>query len=211
MILDAAVLFFAERGFEAQLGELTERLGVSQGLIFRYFGNKRTLIERVYEQVYVARWLPAWERMLRDRTHPLEMRLVNFYRSYLDAVDDYVWIRTALYSGLAGNDLTRRYIITRVEKLLKIIMAEIASGEANADDLTECDRLHELAWHLHSTFIYYLIRKYVYRVPVTSDRDAFIETVVHNFVAAFPGLSATDKVESLLDGTRERYTGRPGH
>jgi len=184
MILDAAVLFFAEHGFEAQLGELVDRLGVSQGLIFRYFENKQALIERVYEQVYVARWLPDWERILRDRSQSIETRLVEFYRSYLAAVDDYVWIRTSLYSGLGGNDLTRRYIVTRVEHLLTIIAEELVAATGNIAPQTR-SHLHEITWHLHSTFIYYLIRKYVYNVTVSDDRDGFVAAVVHQFMTGF--------------------------
>jgi AcrR family transcriptional regulator len=184
MILDAAVLFFAEHGFEAQLSDLVERLGVSQGLIFRYFENKQVLIERVYEQVYIARWLPDWERILRDRSRPIEARLVDFYRSYLAAVDDYVWIRTSLYSGLGGNDLTRRYIMTRVEHLLTITADELLAAAKKISPEIQ-SQMHEIAWHLHSTFIYYLIRKYVYNVPVSDDRNGFVAAVVGQFLAGF--------------------------
>jgi hypothetical protein len=45
--------------------------------------------------------------------------------------------------------------------------------------------MHEIAWHLHSTFIYYLIRKYVYGVPVADDRDGFVAAVVRQFMAGF--------------------------
>ncbi|MDT3687562.1 MAG: helix-turn-helix domain-containing protein [Pseudorhodoplanes sp.] len=184
MILDAAVLFFAEHGFEAQLSDLVERLGVSQGLIFRYFENKQALIERVYEQVYIARWLPDWERILQNRSQSMEIRLIDFYRSYLAAVDDYFWVRTALYSGLSGNDLTRRYILTRVEHLLSIIGDELMAAARNVTPQSRA-HLHEITWHLHSTFIYYLIRKYVYNVPVSDDRDGFVEAVVRQFMAGF--------------------------
>ena len=184
MILDAAVLFFAEHGFEAQLSDLVARLGISQGLIFKYFGNKQNLVERVYERVYVARWLPDWERILRDRSQPIEKRLVDFFRSYLAAVDDYVWIRTSLYSGLAGNDLTRRYIMTRVERLLGVLAEELMAAARNVSPEIQ-SQVHEIAWHLHSTFIYYLIRKYVYGVPVADDRDGFVAAVVRQFMAGF--------------------------
>lgn len=184
MILDAAVLFFAEHGFEAQLSDLVERLGVSQGLIFRYFESKQVLIERVYEQVYIARWLPDWERILQNRSQPIEIRLIDFYRSYLAAVDDYVWVRTALYSGLSGNDLTRRYILTRVEHLLSVIADELMAAARNVTPQKQ-SHMHEITWHLHSTFIYYLIRKYVYNVPVSDDREGFVEAVVRQFMASF--------------------------
>src|SRR5258708_3987944 len=60
MILDHAILFFAERGFDGQLKDLAEIIGVSQALIFSYFGSKQILIERVYKKVYVARWKSSW-------------------------------------------------------------------------------------------------------------------------------------------------------
>ena len=52
-------------------------------------------------------------------------RLAAFYRSYLTAIDQYEWIRVSLFSGLAGYDLTRRYVLTRVEGLLKIMVREL--------------------------------------------------------------------------------------
>ncbi|MCF8478225.1 MAG: TetR/AcrR family transcriptional regulator, partial [Pseudolabrys sp.] len=165
MILDEAVAFFAEHGFEAQVRELSERLGVSQGLIFRYFGTKQNLLEQVYQRVYVTRWSNDWDVLLRDRSRPLHDRLIDFYRAYLTAVDQYEWIRVSLYSGLAGYDLTRRYVMTRVELLLEVIIDELRRL-APAETLPErADALHEVVWHLHSTFVYYLVRKYVFRIP----------------------------------------------
>ncbi len=195
MILDEAVAYFAEHGFEAQVRELSDRLGVSPGLIFRYFGTKQNLIENVYQRVYVARWSDSWERLLRDRSQPMKTRLVTFYKSYLDAVDDFEWIRVSLFSGLAGYDLTRRYVMTRVEELLKIIMAELRRLGPKGTLPSRTDALHEIVWHLHSTFIYYLIRKYVFGVPVIADRDIFIDAVVGRFLA---GLNA-DQMQSDHD------------
>jgi len=203
MILEEAVAFFAEHGFEAQVRDLSDRLGVSQGLIFRYFGTKRTLIERVYERVYVARWSDDWARLLRDRSRPLKERLTTFYRSYLAAVDQYEWIRVSLFSGLAGYDLTRRYVMTRVEGLLKIIVREVRTlGPAEVLP-TRSDALYEIVWHLHSTFIYYLIRKYVFGVPVIKDRDVLVDSVVDHFLA---GLAAEP-----LAGRGEHKTRLPLH
>ena len=44
-ILSGAILFFAERGFEGQTRELTSRLGISKGLLYRYFPGKEALID----------------------------------------------------------------------------------------------------------------------------------------------------------------------
>lgn len=185
MILDEAVAFFAEHGFEAQVRELSERLGVSQGLIFRYFGTKQNLLEQVYQRVYVTRWSNDWDVLLRDRSRPLHDRLIDFYRAYLTAVDQYEWIRVSLYSGLAGYDLTRRYVMTRVELLLEVIIDELRRL-APAETLPErADALHEVVWHLHSTFVYYLVRKYVFRIPTLDEHDVFVGAVVGHFLSGF--------------------------
>lgn len=207
MILEAAIGFFAELGFDAQLRELAKRLGISQALIFRYFSSKQALVERVYERVYVARWSAAWKAGLQDRSLPLRERLVAFYRSYLGAIEGYEWIRLALYSGLAGNDLTRRYIETRVDGLLRVIGEELRNEMPGLAHLTDAE-LQELVWHLHSTFIYYLIRKYVFQVAVTSNLEAMIPTTVTHFIC---GLSAEARPAAHAAGTGpERRPGKRG-
>jgi AcrR family transcriptional regulator len=125
MISSTAIAFFSERGFDGQLKELAKIVGVSEALIFSYFGSKQVLIEKVYERVYVARWKAAWYDTLTDRSKPLEQRLNEYYKDYLAAIDEPIWIRIVLYSGLAGNALTRRYVKGRVEKLLRAIVAEV--------------------------------------------------------------------------------------
>lgn len=183
MILDEAVTYFAEHGFNAQVRDLSKRLNVSSGLIYRYFGTKKDLIEKVYERVYVARWSDSWAELLSDRSQPLRMRLITFYRSYLAAVDEFEWIRVSLFFGLTGYDFTHRYVMTRVEKLLKIIMIELQQIEPRSALPSRPEELHEIVWHLHSTFIYYLIRKYVFEVPAIEDRNTFVDTIVGHFLA----------------------------
>jgi AcrR family transcriptional regulator len=207
MIIEAAIGFFAELGFDAQLRELAKRLGISQALIFRYFSSKQALVERVYERVYVARWSAAWKAGLQDRSVPLQERLVAFYRSYLDAVEGYEWIRLALYSGLAGNDLTRRYIETRVDGLLRVIGEELRNEMPGLAHLTDAE-LQELVWHLHSTFIYYLIRKYVFQVAVTSNLETMISTMVTHFIC---GLAAqSNPAAHTANAGPERRHGKRG-
>lgn len=211
MILDAAVGFFAEHGFDAQLRELAQRIGISQALIFRYFGSKQVLIERVYERVYVARWSSQWKHDLENRRLPLRDRLIAFYRAYLAAIEGYEWIRTTLYSGLAGNDLTRRYIETRVDGLLLAIAREIRH-EIPAARTLDPVVLGELVWHLHATFIYYLIRKYVFQVATIADTGRLIEvTVAHFLTGLAAGTPASQSSLALETGTPgvPRGAGKP--
>jgi AcrR family transcriptional regulator len=182
MILNAAIDFFAEEGFRAETRGLADRIGVSQSLIYRYFGSKENLIERVYEKTFLSRWNPAWEETLADRSRPLRERLQEFFRSYLVAVDDRNWIRVAMHSSLEGSDLTKRYIQGHVTRLLGKIALELRVGT----ETTQTEELSpmelELAWHLHSTVIYYLIRKHIHGTPVSLQTDEIAEMIVNNFL-----------------------------
>lgn len=185
MILDAAVDFFAEHGFAAQTKDLAERIGVSQGLIFRYFGTKQNLAEQVYQRVFLQRWSPRWEDDLRDRTVPFPDRLERFYVAYFDAVDEYHWIRLSLYASLAGNDMISRYVQKYVNRLLEVILRELRAYRGLAEDGPIAPLEYELAWHLHSTFIYFLVRKHIHRLPAMEDKPAMVARIVRSFLTEF--------------------------
>ena len=110
LIIETAIEFFAEHGFEASTRDLARKLGITQPLLYNYFPTKQKLIERVYEKIYLKRWQPKWNDLIIDRTQPLTDRLIQFYQQYTDAVYDYVWVRSFLYAGLTGIDINDRYL-----------------------------------------------------------------------------------------------------
>ena len=181
MILDGATRFFADHGFESSTRDLAERIGISQALLYRYFKNKGNLIERVYERVFLQRWSPEWADMLSDRSQSVENRLKEFYRSYLRTIDEYSWVRIAMYSGLAGNDLTMRYLHSHVEGLLELILEEIRVERGGSVGPKEPLKLEQV-WMLHSSFIHYITRKHVYGTPVDGDVDSLVDLNVHVFL-----------------------------
>jgi AcrR family transcriptional regulator len=203
MILEEAVRFFARHGFAAQIRDLAAEAGISQGLVYRYFRSKRELLERVYEHNFIKRWDDSWEEALKDRSEPLDARLTRFYSGYLKAIDDPDWIRLVMYSGLERNDLTRRYIRTQVERLLQTIALEcrMASGRATSGPVSELET--EAVWHLHSTFIYYLVRKHIFAIETTADRDALVRTAVTSFLQGVGAVLAGDPGK----GTRKPLNG----
>lgn len=182
MILDAAIEFFAEHGFDAQIRSLAERIGVSQGLIFRYFATKEELVERVFQRTFLARWDPGWELLLGDRSVPLRERLRRFLKSYLGVVDDRRWIRISMHSSLAGHDLTHRYVQVFVTGLLRTIASEVRAhrGEPATGDITAAEL--ERVWHLHSTIVYFLVRKHIHGTPVPLDTDLVVSVAVDTFI-----------------------------
>jgi len=70
-ILKGAIRFFAAHGFSGQTRELANELGISKGLLYRYFPSKEALIESVYQEVFLRRWSPTWQSVLTDRNRPL--------------------------------------------------------------------------------------------------------------------------------------------
>src|SRR5258708_39008214 len=71
-IVDSAVPFFAEVGFDGGLRDLAKRLGITHQNLFRYFPTKEALIERVYKEIYLSRWQPEWEYIRQDSTKPFD-------------------------------------------------------------------------------------------------------------------------------------------
>ena len=182
MILDAAIAFFAENGFSAQTRELATQIGVSQSLIYRYFKSKEDLVEQVYQKTFLLRWNPVWESALTDRSQPIRNRLADFFKSYLSAIDDRYWIRISMYSSLSGWDMTHKYISVHVNRIIDVIVNELGLGDSDDRALAS-----EMVWHLHSSFIYFLVRKYIHRTQVYQDKDVMIERLIDIYLDGLPG------------------------
>lgn len=197
MILEGAIIFFAEHGFGAQVRDFATTLGVSQALIFTYFGTKGALLEQVYDEVYLSRWRDVWLDDLRDRARPLRERLEAFYLSYLDAIDEPIWIKVVLYSGLADNELTRRYVSRRVEQILQILMFEVRNHFGSGLAAMEDADLYERVWDLQASFIYGLIRKHVWRVSVMENRPRMVAGRISQFLQGLAALSNSTDAKPL--------------
>jgi len=188
MIVEEAIRFFAEVGFEGQTRELARRLDITQPLIFRYFPTKEDLIERVYQEVYLSRWNPWWEELLEDRSLSLLQRLTDFYRAYTKAIFTYEWVRIFVYSGLKGVNINKRYLALIRDRVLKRIMGELraANGIPPPEDVPFSEAELELAWGLHGSIFYIAIRKWIYEVDIPSDLEGVIAAEVESFVKGAP-------------------------
>ena len=186
--LQLVALFSPEHGFEGKTRDLAKRIGITQPLLYRYFPSKESLVERVYEEVYLQRWNPAWDSLITDRSQPLAERLCRFYTEYAKAVYDYVWVRIFVYSGLKGVDINERYLTIVRDRVLRPVCAELRheSGLAPPDDVPVGEQELELAWGLHGMFFYRAIRHFVYNQPMTGDVDKVIENEVRVFVTGAP-------------------------
>lgn len=122
-IVEKAVEHFATHGFSGSTRELARQIGVTQPLLYRYFPSKEALIDRVYDEVYT--WNPDWEKLIADRTIPLQQRLVAFYRSYAQTILRRAWIRTFIFAGLSREGFNTRYLSRLRERVFLPVLREL--------------------------------------------------------------------------------------
>ncbi|WP_449041794.1 TetR/AcrR family transcriptional regulator [Paracoccus sp. (in: a-proteobacteria)] len=185
-ILNEAVRFFAECGFEGQTRELAKRLGLSHAAIYRHFASKEALIERVYEHVYTSRWRASWDQLIIDRSLPLEARLIRFYREYAECVFEYEWVRIFISSGLKSYGLPERYLAIIRSRVIRPAVAELRH-ELGLPPALPSEPEEELFWGLHGGVFYLAIRKYIYTTPVPEDIQGTVTGLVRAFL---PGIRA---------------------
>ena len=192
-ILDAAISYFAEVGFDGGTRDLARRLGVTQPLIYRYFPSKEDLIRHVYEEVYLGRWRAEWEVLIADRSIPLRVRLVSFYKSYTEVIFAPEWLRIYLFAGLRGLGINRWWITFVESHVLKRICEElrIASRLPSADELPIDPAEIDFLWVLHGGIFYNGMRRQVYNAAPHLDLERTIEISVEGMIAGFAATSRT--------------------
>ena len=184
LIVDEAIRFFAEHGFEGQTRELAKRMGIAHSVIYRHFPSKEALIERVYQEVYLSRWSQDWGPLIRDRSQPLQARLTDFYLDYVARVFEYNWVRIFVFSGMKSFGITGRYLDIVRREIIEPAAAELRHDlklpDAKAHPLSE--RETELFWGLHGRIFYLAIRKFIYETPIPPDLDAIVRDAVQTFM-----------------------------
>lgn len=183
-IIDGAIRYFAEVGFEGQTRELARRLGITQPLLFRYFPTKDDLIDRVYEEVYLSRWKDEWPEGLKDRSLPLEERLVRYYEDYGATIFKYEWVRIFMFSGLKGEPINRRFLEIVREKILCVICAELRHDlglPSPAEQPISREEI-DLYWSLQGSIFYVGVREWAYQEPAPEDLSVYIRRTVRTFL-----------------------------
>lgn len=183
-IVEGAIRYFAEVGFEGQTRELARRLGITQPLLFRYFPTKDDLIDRVYEEVYLSRWKDAWPEGLKDRSVPLEERLVRYYEDYGASIFNYEWVRIIMFSGLKGEPINRRFLQIVREKILCVISAELRHdlGLPSPSEQPISSEEIDLYWSLQGSIFYAGVRQWAYQEPAPEDLSVYIRRTVRTFL-----------------------------
>lgn len=137
LLLDAATAQFAEKGYDAtSISGIARTAGVSDGLIYRYFADKRALLSAVLERLF--------ERIIQrttDAVHAVdgfENRLKQFISSQLSIFQEEpdlcrLYIRELRNSGNFCDSplfhMTQRY----TDLLIHVVEEGVAAGEVKPD------------------------------------------------------------------------------
>ncbi len=183
-ILEGAISYFAEYGFDGGTRALAAHIGISQALLFRYFPNKAALVDRVYEVVFLNRWNPEWRALLMRRDLPLATRLASFYKDYNRSIDRFEVIRISLFSALRHESISQRYVARLREQLIAPIVAECRAfvGLPPPEILPLHALEEQLVLGLHATVIYGIMRKHVFHAAPPTEPDFIIELQVDGFI-----------------------------
>ncbi|MBM3558392.1 MAG: TetR/AcrR family transcriptional regulator [Alphaproteobacteria bacterium] len=189
-IVEAAIAYFAEVGFDADMRGLARRLGVTHPLLFRYFASKQALIERVIDVAWLRYGRGDWQQLLADRAVPVTERLVDFVRRHAEATHGRQWMRLFLAASRQDDGTNQRYFQQVTRPLLERICRELraASGIRIPEQAAVSALELELVWHWHGGLNYRAIREHIYGASVAPVLDALIPYTVDGLIAAMQRL-----------------------
>jgi len=208
-IVDGAIAFFSEVGFDGGTRQLAERLGIAQPLLYRYFPAKDDLARAVYETLFTGRWQAEWADIISDRDTPLRDRLIAFYRRYAEIIFDPEWVRIYLFAGLKDLDINRWWTRFVDENVLRRVCAEIReeSGLPGLDEFPITPEETEAFWLFHGGIFYHGVRREVYRVGAELDGERFIELAVDALLAGLPSVARQALAKTKKTGHQGKRTG----
>ena len=186
LIVEGAVRFFSAHGLGGQLRDLAGGLGITHTLLYHYFPTKQALIERVYTELFEARWRPEWESLLDDKALDVETKLTRFYTDYAKVVLERDWVRIFIFSGMSDRYITDRYFAMLGEKLFPRLVRETRRFRGQASRRKPSLREIELLMGLHGGIFYMGIRRWVYgHSAYDSDDDSYDSRVIHDRVRSY--------------------------
>jgi AcrR family transcriptional regulator len=199
-ILDGAIKFFSEHGFDAQMRELASAIGVTHTLVYHYFPTKQALVDRVYLEVFEGRWKPEWEGLLDSRSLSVEEKLTRFYVDYARTVLTREFVRILIFSGLTDRSITDRFFGRLGERLFPRLVRETRRYRGSASRARVTAREHELLMGLHGGIFYGGMRAFVYGLALHPDNpplddEALIADRVRSYLAASLALEPAGTVK----------------
>jgi TetR/AcrR family transcriptional regulator, fatty acid metabolism regulator protein len=136
-ILDAAKGIFADKGFEGtSIADIARAAQISDGLVYRYFRNKRELLYAVLRKFYERILLDLETQVFRHdgfavRLETLIRRHLEVFVSDTDLCRLFISeVRTASdYQGSSIQELNRLY----TSVLIRVVKNAVKTGEVRSD------------------------------------------------------------------------------
>ncbi len=186
-ILDSAIGFFAQNGFNAQLRDLGRSIGVTHALLYHYFPTKQALIDRVYLEMFEGRWNPNWEILLDDPQKTPEEKLTGFYDDYINSALNREFTRILVFSGLSDHAITDRFFSLLRQRLFPRLIRETRRFRGVTSRAKASERELELLMGLHGGFFYITMRRWIYGQGVANDQapERFSHSLVRDRVRGY--------------------------
>lgn len=190
LIVNEAIRFFAEVGFEGQTRALAMRLGVTQPLLYRYFPDKDALIERVYSEVFVHGWHPEWTQLIHDRSRPLRDRMIDLYTAYSRASFSYERVRLFMFASLKDRAIANRYLGFIRKTLFEPLVQEIRIEAGINQDSPISDFEVECVAGLHGAVGYVGMRRWIHEPPPSDEVHQVVGSLITTFLQGAPSAFA---------------------
>jgi len=212
-ILDGAIGFFAQNGFNAQLRDLGRSIGVTHALLYHYVPTKQALIDRVYLEVFEGRWNPDWETLLDDPQKTPEEKLTGFYDDYINSALNREFTRILVFSGLSDHAITDRFFSLLRQRLFPRLIRETRRFRGVTSRAKASERELELLMGLHGGFFYNTMRRWIYVQGVANDQapERFSHSLVRDRVRGYLiasqslfGQASISAASKTRGGTRKR-------
>jgi AcrR family transcriptional regulator len=178
-IVNAASRLYAEHGFDVPLSRIARAAKVSPAVLTRSVGTKKTLLARVFKQLFAGRWKPEWDALLVDRSLPLEERLVRFfvaYRGNIERSGARLWTR----AGLMGLHKSGNFSATLAKRILVPMIRELRheAGLDGAVDRVVSGEELELAMVLHAAIAFPHTRSHIFGMDVHGGLEELVPMMV---------------------------------
>ena len=177
-ILAAAIETMTDRGLAFNTRELSEKLGISHPLLFRYFKSKEEIVDAVVQTVFLGRFSPEMRTAVLAPSADIIGKWTAFYRAYSPKIFDRTWIRIFVTSALQEEVISRRYFDLVIIPLMNE-MADDTERFCFGDRLPVGDAMRtttlELAWMTHSSLFYSGMRRWIYNLDVPEEMAAIME------------------------------------
>jgi AcrR family transcriptional regulator len=189
-IVEGAIAYFSDVGFDGGTRQLADRLGITQPLLYRYFPTKDDLIKEVYESLYVGRWKDEWSDVILDTSRPLRDRLIEFYMSYTEVIYETNWIRIYLFAGLRGLEINRWWMQFVEQNIMRRVCGEIRRtiDLPGFDVVPITPQETDAFWMFHGGIFYYGVRREVYSAKTGLERGPFIALSVDSVMSGLPAV-----------------------